>query len=210
MSLRVDVIDFLKNEMYVDIEDLTQTIFAPSICDYSNVLCSYISELYDALSHNQAEDEIQRIFSKFECLHDNEEVYSILNTLRYSFDGIAYGGLHQLYTRQENQCWHLKVTLNCELKPNDINILDKMLTIYRGCDHNEHKLNSYGQAWSTSKSIANDFAFNHYDGQPWFAKSTRVVLQATIDKSNIFYSKQSGEYEVAVNSKCLNNVIICT
>jgi hypothetical protein len=210
MSLRADVIDFLKNEMYVDIEDLKQTIFAPSIRDYSTDLCTYISELYDALSHHKAEDEILRIFSKFKYLHDKEEVYSILDTLRYSFDGIAYGGLHQLYTRQENQGWHLKVKLSCELKPNDIDTLDETLTIYRGCDSNEYKLNTYGQAWSTSQRIAKDFAYRHYEGQPWFSESIRVVLQATIDKKNILYSKQSGEFEIAVNSTCLNNVAICT
>jgi len=74
----------------------------------------------------------------------------------------------------------------------------------------EYQLKEYGQAWSTSKVVAEAFAYQNYEGQPWFYEGNRLVLQANIYRSHLFYSQQSGEFEVAVNTECLLNVEICT
>ncbi|RVU40094.1 hypothetical protein EOE67_07525 [Rheinheimera riviphila] len=210
MELRHDVVEFLKYQMCVDTEDLCLAITSPSVKTHTGEICLYIAALFDALSCEHAEKEIENIFRNYKHLHTNKAVYCMLDTLRYAFDGIAYGGLHQLFTRQENQAWYPKITLVRELEPNDIHTLDEIVTIYRGCSTKEHELKSYGQSWSTSKSVAHDFAFTFYQGQPWFDASNRVVLKAQIPKNSIFYSKQSVEYEVAVNISDLISIEVCS
>ncbi len=112
--------------MCVDVEDLDAKINDPSVISYSKNLCTCIEAFFDALSTDKAEDRILDIFLSYECIHTNNAAYSLLDTLRYAFDGIAYGGLHQLYTRQENEGWYPKIKLINELKPNDIDTLDEM------------------------------------------------------------------------------------
>ena len=196
--------------MCIDVEDLNTKINEPSVMSYSDKLCACIEGFFDALSTDGAEDKILDIFLSYEYIHTNKAAYSLLDTLRYAFDGIAYGGLHQLYTRQENEGWYPKIKLINELKPNDIDTLPEIITIYRGCSNAEHQIKDYGQAWSTSKTVAERFAFKHYQGQEWFVESERVVLKATIPKPYIFYSKQSGEFEVAVDTEYLMNIEKCT
>lgn len=67
--------------------------------------------------------------------------------------------------------------------------------------------NKYGQSWSTSIQIAKEFAYQYYAHQPWHKKEKRCVLQVTIRKEAVLFSKQSHyEKEVAVNTKKLFNV----
>lgn len=76
--------------------------------------------------------------------------------------------------------------------------------IYRGCDISEFNLKEFNQAWTTKQNIA----FKHYSNQKWFKFENRVILKATINKNDIFYAKNSGEYEVVVDSGKLINVEI--
>lgn len=201
--------EFLANEMCIDVHDLIEKINEPKCNAHLNDLYKIIGEFSAALHGEKAEKEIQRIFLNYEHLFDHEAAYAIIDPLRHAFDGFAYGGLHQLYTRQENETWYPKIILTRELKPNDIASLNEFVTIYRGCSANEHASKTYGQSWSTSKYIAELFAHVHYQNYPWFNSKIRVVLQSTIPKSAIFYSKQYGEFEVAVDVRCLHEIEVC-
>lgn len=74
---------------------------------------------------------------------------------------------------------------------------------------NEHIIQKYGQSWSTSKNVAEQFAYVHYQNQPWFNLQDRAVLQSTIPRTAIFYSKQECEFEIVVNVILLGEVRAC-
>jgi hypothetical protein len=62
------------------------------------------------------------------------------------------------------------------LNPNDIDSLDELVLLYRSCCISEYESGVFGQAWSTSKERANDFAFQHFASQPWFDRNKRIVV----------------------------------
>ncbi|MBT9492967.1 MAG: hypothetical protein IV107_11625 [Paucibacter sp.] len=157
---------------------------------------------------NSAEEFIRNHYCEIEKDISNENVKQVLDALRYSFSCYAYNGLHQLYTRQENECWHPKINLTDILEPNDIDSLNPILTLYRGCDRKELESKSFGQSWSTSLEAANEFAYVHYQSQPWFDSGNRVVLKANYLRDHVLYSHQSGEYEIVVNIDKLVDVNI--
>lgn len=130
----------------------------------------------------------------------------MLDALRYSFVCYAYNGLHQLYTRQENECWHPKIVLTEILEPNDIDSLPQVLTLYRGCDISELENLSFGQAWSTSLESAKKFAYTNYLGQDWFDENSRIVLETRYPRDHVLFSNQSIEYEVVVDVDKLDSV----
>jgi hypothetical protein len=159
-----------------------------------------------SLSKNPAENSINERASELseEILCDATK--ELLDTLRHTFACYAFNGLHQLYIRQENEYWHPKVILKCQLKPNDLYTLDQEVTLYRGCSIDEYNSRTYGQAWSTSLDIAKTFAYDHYAHYDWFDKSKRVVMVVTFNRDDAFFSDQSVEYEVVVDTNKLENV----
>jgi hypothetical protein len=208
MSLRPEVIAFLNDSMRVDVKELLATINDPQISEFNAYLFEAIHKYFDALSSQNYEDDIQNVYFEYELLHQHEKAHSILDALRHAFDGFAFGGLHQLYTRQENEGWYPKIKLIEELKPNDISSLEEMVTIYRGCDENEFQSNNYGQSWTTSIKIAELFAYQHYSFQEWFNLESRVVVTAVIPRSAVLFSDQSIEFEVIINTEKLIDVIL--
>lgn len=68
---------------------------------------------------------------------------------------------------------------------------------------NVHIIQKYDQSWSTSKDVAEQFAYFHYQNQQWFNLQDRVVLQSKVPKTAIFYSKQECEFEIVVNVNLL-------
>lgn len=160
----------------------------------------------DLCSANEAEIFIKSYYCDLvESIEDNE-VKQVFDALRYSFACYAYNGLHQLYTRQENESWHPKIILTEILYPNDIDSLNEILTLYRGCDISELDNKDFGQAWTTSLSVAEAFAYTHYSGQEWFDTEKRVVLKTTYSKDHVLFSEQSVEYEVAIDTNKLGHV----
>lgn len=137
---------------------------------------------------------------------NNSEALQVLDTLRHAFASYAFNGLHQLYTRQENEWWYPKITLNEVLVPNDIDSLPTKIQLYRGCDVSEYENGDYGQAWTTSVDRANDFAYTHYQGQEWFKIEDRIVLQTIYARDNVLFSDQSVEFEVVVDVNMLGKV----
>ncbi len=137
---------------------------------------------------------------------NDENIYLVIDALRHAFSCYAFNGLHQLYTRQENEGWFPKVVLTEVLEPNDIYKLDDEIILYRGCDIGEYNSGNYGQAWTTSLSVAKDFAYVHYQSQGWFEDCKRIVLTAKYSKQDVLFSHQAVEYEVVVESNKLSNV----
>lgn len=209
VPLSQDSHQFLTNEMCIDTQDLTEKINSLGYGSHVRDICRMIEDFIISLNKDDAEEEIQRIFLKYEHLFDNEHAYAIIDPIRHAFAGFAYGGLHQLFTRQENEAWYPKVLLTKELKPNDIGTLGETVEIYRGCSMNEHMTHKYGQSWSTSKNVAEQFAYVHYQNQPWFNLQDRAVLRSIIPKTGILYSKQECEFEIVVNVDLLGKVRTC-
>jgi hypothetical protein len=206
MPFSKELHQFLTKEMCINTLDLVEKIRTLENPTHINDVCRLLEELFIATQEKEAEAKIQKIFLSYEHLFENEPAYAIIDPMRHAFDGFAYGGLHQLFTRQENEAWYPKICLTRELKPNDIATLGETVKIYRGCSASEHSSKIYGQSWSTSKKVAEEFAYVHYQNQPWFNTEDRVVLQSTIPRSAIFYSKQHCEFEVVVNTNYLGAV----
>ncbi len=155
---------------------------------------------------NIAEELIHAHFCEITDGIENGDALQVFDTLRHSFSCYAYNGLHQLYTRQENECWHPKIKLTEVLEPNDIDSLPHVFTLYRGCDISEFEKKSFGQAWTTSLEVAKEFAYTHYGSQDWFDGNDRVVLEARYSRHHVLFSDQSIEYEVVVDVDKLNGV----
>jgi len=155
----------------------------------------------DSFEKNEAESAID---SYAETL--SNKILQVLDTLRHAFAAFAFNGLHQLYTRQENECWYPKIILDEVLTPNDIDSLPEVVRLYRGCGVNEYETGEYGQAWTTSIDRAKDFAYNHYQGQGWFNIDDRVVLETMYSRNNVLFSDQSVEFEVVVDASKLGKV----
>ncbi|MGJ3443082.1 hypothetical protein AAZU54_24180 [Pseudomonas sp. Je.1.5.c] len=124
----------------------------------------------------------------------------ILDAFRHAFRLYALGGLHDLWVYQENEMWYPKIILDCELKPNCINLLPGEIVIYRGASISEWEVSRYGQSWSTEEAVARRFAYQSYEHMPWFKREERVVFRTTVNKSLVFYACQAPEYEVVVDS----------
>jgi hypothetical protein len=196
----------LEDDMCIDMCNLRSKLCSLEISPYTNILSGIIEQFTNALSSPNPQDKILSIYGNCKDLHSSTSVHEVLDSLRQAFTLYADGGLHLLYTRQENEVWFPKIVLTSELTPNDINSLGDSIIIYRGCDQSELLNNEYGQAWSTSLQAAKLFAYTHYTAQPWFISSNRVLLAASIERDGIYFSDQKVEYEVVVDTSKLKNI----
>lgn len=213
--------NFMVDSMKIVVGSIESKLNEPFFAEFKEIAIEAISKYIAAIKKfeasvtkhyffpsqdNEAEEFIRSHFCELVDKIDDKNVIQVFDALRHSFSCYAYNGLHQLYTRQENECWHPKIKLTEVLSPNDIESLDKELTLYRGCDISEIENNSFGQAWTTSLQVARDFAYTHYQHQIWFAGNSRIVLEATCARDQILFSEQSIEYEVVVDASKLINV----
>lgn len=213
--------NFMANNMKIVVESIERKLNESFFAEFKEIAINAISKYIEAIKNfeasgvkrdldsgqdNEAEECIRSHYCDLVDEIDNDDVIQVLDTLRHSFSCYAYNGLHQLYTRQENECWHPKIKLTEVLTPNDIESLDQVLTLYRGCDISELENNSFGQAWSTSLEAAKEFAYIHYRNQAWFNENNRVVLETTYSKDHVLFSDQSIEYEVVVDVEKLVDV----
>lgn len=213
--------DFMSKKMKIIVESIEQKLDEPFFAQYKEIAITAISKSIkiikdfdvsgtrrDLMSFkdNQAEESINAYFLEINDEIEDGQVNQVFDALRYSFVCYAYDGLYQLYTRQENECWHPKIGLTEVLQPNDIDSLPPVLTLYRGCDISELENRFFGQAWSTSLEAATKFAYVHYSAQGWFDVNRRVVLKASYFRGDVLFSKQSTEYEVVVDVAKLGGV----
>lgn len=212
---------FMAHNMKIVVESIESKLNEPFFGEFKEIAIGAISKYIKAIKEleasgarrdltcgqdNEAEEFIRAHFCEITDGIHNSDAIEVLDALRHSFACYAYNGLHQLYTRQENECWHPKIKLTEVLKPNDIESLQQVLTLYRGCDISELENNSFGQAWSTSLETAKEFAYTHYRSQDWFDENNRVVLEATYLRDHVLFSDQSIEYEVVVDVEKLVGV----
>lgn len=215
--------DFMATNMKIVVESIESKLNEPFFSEFKEIAIDAISQYIGAIKEfeasgvlrdltcgqdNKAEEFIRAHFSEITDGIDNSDAFQVFDALRHSFSCYAYNGLHQLYTRQENECWHPKIRLTEILEPNDIDSLAQTFTLYRGCDISELKKKSFGQAWTTSLEAAKEFAYTHYRSQDWFDGNNRVVLEARYSKHHVLFSDQSIEYEVVVDVDKLDGVHI--
>jgi len=204
---------YLKNDMSIDVADLEAHFIANVIDEDRGLINAAVDDFVSVaskgettkrvfLEEQQSVKSINHIFNQI-TFQSNTSSY-FCDAIRYAFTHFVDGGLLQLYEHQQNECWFPTLILKKTLEPNDIDALPDILTIYRGCDICEHTNHTYKQAWTTCKEVAQQFAFVHYQGQDWFNKADRVVLMTTISKDALFYSKQSSEFEIVINTSKLN------
>lgn len=213
--------DFMSKNMRIIVETIEDKLNEPFFAEFKEVAIGAISESIEIIKNfeasggrrdlisfddNQAEKSINAYFLAIDAEIEDSEACEVFDTLRNSFSCYAYDGLHQLYTRQENERWHPKIVLTEVLEPNDIDLLTPMLTLYRGCDIGELENLSFGQAWSTSLESAKQFAYVHYSTQDWFDVNRRVVLETVYPRCHVLFSKQYTEFEVVVDVAKLGGV----
>lgn len=193
--------------MSIDIDWLEQEFNSSGIRQFKQILESFISNAINLIERQNSKEEILKLFESSIASNKGKELYEIIDSLRHAFTSYVSGGLFDLYVYQSNESWYPKIVLKSELKPNDISVLPNSIDIYRGCDVSELSSKIYGQSWSASIEVANEFAYQHYNSQPWYKKDKRCVLKATIKKENIFFSRQNHyEKEIAVNIEKLVHV----
>lgn len=213
--------DFMAKNMMIVVESIELKLNEPFFSEFKKIAIDAISKYIEAIKEfeasrvsrdltcgqdNKAEESIRAHFCQITEGIDNSDAFQVLDSLRHSFACYAYNGLHQLYTRQENECWHPKIRLTEILEPNDIDSLPQTFTLYRGCDISELENKSFGQAWTTSLEAAKEFAYTHYKNQDWFVGHNRCVLEARYSKEHVLYSDQSSEYEVVVDVDKLDGI----
>ncbi|MBB5186639.1 hypothetical protein HNQ57_000900 [Zhongshania antarctica] len=213
--------DFMTENMKISVETLEEKLNEPFFSEFKDIAVDAISKYIDAIKNyeasgvprdlfsgrdNEAEETIRKHYCEISDGIDRIEIIEVMDALRHSFSCYAYNGLHQLYTRQENECWHPKICLTDVLEPNDIEALPQTITLYRGCDASEFECNSFGQAWTTSLEMAENFAYRTYRSQPWFDVTNRAVLEVSYCKDDVLFSDQSIEYEVVVDVQKLTGV----
>ena len=211
----------MTNNMKIVVDSIESKLNESFFAEFKTIAINAISKYIEAIENfeasggnrdlfsgqdNEAEEFIRSHYCELVDKIDNDDVVQVFDALRHSFSCYAYNGLHQLYTRQENECWHPKIWLTEVLTPNDIESLDQSLTLYRGCNISELENYFFGQAWSTSLEVAKEFAYTHYRNQAWFDENNRVVLEVKYSKDHVLFSDQSVEYEVVVDVKKLVDV----
>lgn len=196
----------MSENMCIDLESIASKLEAPELSKRKDDVVAFINSVAKVFTVATSKSDFNELYQKYSYLHDELYVNEVVDSIRHSFISFWEGGLLELFTYQENEGWYPKIILKEELKPNDIESLPTLLTIYRGCSAREFDEKKFGQSWSTSIDIAKLFAFFHYQGQHWFNEKERVVLKANIEKRNILFSKQSGEFEVVIDVNRLKNI----
>lgn len=211
--------EFMTNNMKIIVKSIELKLNEDFFIEYKSIAIDAIDKYIEAIKKFESsgvgrdlsrDDEAE----KFICSHycnlvitiENVDVTQVFDALRIAFSDYACGGLHQLYSHQENGSWYPKIILTETLLPNDIDFLDEILTLYRGCDIAEFESNDFGQAWTTSLDQALAFAYEHYSHYDWFDVKKRVVLKTIYSRAHVLFSKQSGEYEVVINTNKLGCV----
>lgn len=212
---------FMTNNMKIVVESIESKLNEPFFAEFKEIAIEAISQYITIIKEfeasgmhrdltsgheNPAEEAIRERHCEITDGMCNSDADQVMDALHHSFACYAYNGLHQLYTRQENECWHPKIELTEVLEPNDIDSLPQVLTLYRGCDIGELERNSFGQAWTTSLEAAEAFAYTHYRGQDWFDEDNRIVLVTRYSRDYVLFSDQSIEYEVVVDVDKLDGV----
>ncbi len=206
-KMNICLVDF-KKKLLSDAS--TQLIFFKDLIDFMISLeppYKY-SEIGDCSDINNIKNdeflnfEMITFLKKSSILDDSNEYY-IFDILRHAFISFKEGGLYSLYKHREAEVWYLKIIIRQNMGCRaDINNLNNEVIIYRGTSEDEYTSKKYGQSWTLSKKIADDFAFVHYSGQTDYENTTRVTIKTKIKKESIYYyNKDDDEKEIIVDER---------
>ncbi len=200
--------------MHICMEDLTDKILLDFPNDYHffNKLFEFLSDINIEIIKNCDKDQNRKdINSKIydfleNCgLTEESKEHFIFDNIRHAFINFKNGGLLELYQYREAEVWYPKIVIDSFIGiKEDIDKLDKTITVYRGTSKEEYESENFGQSWSRDKEEAKKFAFKYYKSQPNYKNTLRVILSIEILKESIFYYKEEGrEEEVIVNPNFL-------
>ncbi len=213
MEMKIE--SFLSSKMSIDLAHLHKKLNSDEIITYKSLVIDSIERFINIVDSqdepNNIERKLNNTYVELSSKVSNDNVLEVLDSIRHACVTFSDGGLQSLYINQENQNWYPKVTIHQVLDVSDLSSFPDMIAVFRGCDISEYDSKEYGQSWSTDLQAASDFAFVHYQHQPWFSKSNRIVLKSYIPKSGVFFSRQSNsEKEVVVDTRKLELVTKCT
>jgi hypothetical protein len=206
-----EVINFISNEMKIDINHLTEKI----ISDIPKINHKFFNDLFECMKNIKitGEDKEDYINNKLYSLftengfNENEKEYIIFDTIRHAFIDFMEGGVLNMYLHIEAEDWYPKIIIDSFLgNKKDIDELEKNIKIYRGSSMDEYISKKFGQSWSLSKNIARKFAFTYYANQENYRNQERIIMETIIPKEIIFfYDKSNNEQEIIIDNLKLNS-----
>lgn len=206
---------FLRDEMNICIDDLTNKIISDASqhqvffgelidmminlklpCEYSG-LGSYEN------SENQKYigEQCSKFIEKYN-IANKDTAHPIFDDLCHAFIIFKEFGLCGLYKNRTAKCWYPKVIIRENIGArDDIDQLGDEIIAYRGTSRDEYDSMKFGQSWSLSKEVADDFAFTHYQGEDCYENTQRVVLKTKINKDFIYclYKNDNDEQELILD-----------
>jgi len=215
---------FLQNQICTCIDDLTNKILKEALeeVDFFNKLIDYYLTInFPYNSENDLDDrqqeENRKVFEEKlsnwfnnNILEEDSNAKKIYDEISHLLRSYSSEGLKGVWCHREASQWYPKIIINKNIGSRDeINKFDDIITIYRGTSKDEFDSNCFGQAWSLSKDIAKGFAFEYYKNSPNYINTIRIVVQAKINKNDVFYYRKGHiEAEVVINTlKLLDGTI---
>lgn len=206
---------FLKDKMCICLEDLNAKILndASDEKDFFKCLIDFFITLKFPYDGNDNLEYYERdenedflldqlsIFLLSKGLEKDTNAMKIYDELYHALRSYVSEGLEGLYIHRAAECWYPKVIIKSIIGDrNYIDELDDIITIYRGTSKDEFDSKAYSQSWSLEKTQAANFAFIHYIGHEKYLNTTRVVIEAKINKKDIYYYRKShAEKEIVIN-----------
>lgn len=206
---------FLKDKMCICLEDLNNKInddaleekdFFKCLIDFFLTLefpYDYNNELdyYKGIDNSDFLQDKLATFLSNEKLKEDTKVMKIYEELHHALRSYVSEGLEVLYIHRAAEYWYPKIIIKWIIGDKIfIDELDDIITIYRGTSQDEFDSETYGQSWTIEKSQAENFAFIHYRGQEMYLNTIRIVLEAKINKKDIYYYRKNHiEKEIIIN-----------
>lgn len=206
---------FLKDKMCICLKDLNAKILddASDEKDFFKCLIDFFLTLEFPYNDNGNLEYYERSENADFLLHQLEDFVSsknleedtnamkIYDELHHALRSYVCEGLEGLYIHRAAECWYPKVIIKSIIGDGSyIDELDDIITIYRGTSKYEFESRVYGQSWSLEKTQAENFAFVHYKGQEKYLNTIRVVIEAKINKEDIYYYRKfHAEKEIVIN-----------
>lgn len=206
---------FLKDKMCICLEDLNTKILNDAFeeKDFFKCLIDFFLKLefpYDynnkleyceqEENRNFLQENLERLFLTNNVEEDTNAM-KIYEELYHALRSFVGEGLEGLYIHRASEFWYPKVIIKSIMGDKSfIDELDDIITIYRGTSQDEFESRIYGQSWSLEMTQAENFAFVHYKGYEKYLNTIRVVIEAKINKKDIYYYRKfHAEKEIVIN-----------
>jgi len=206
---------FFKDKMCICLEDLNAKILRDALKkkDFFKSLIDFFLKLefpYDynnkleyceqEENRNFLQENLERLFLTNNVEEDTNAM-KIYEELYHALRSFVGEGLEGLYIHRAPEFWYPKVIIKSIIGERSfIDELEEIITIYRGTSQDEFESKIYGQSWSLEMTQAENFAFVHYKGHEKYLNTIRVVIEAKINKKDIYYYRKfHAEKEIVIN-----------